>query len=288
MSWWGGGEIKPTPGVECLTLAILSSTLWPGSCPPSPGFAPWLIFIWISFAFTKYSVVTPNLPEATCLIALFIESPFFSVLNRSGSSPPSPVLDLPPILFIANARVVWASREIDPYDIAPVENLLTISDAGSTFFIGIGRRFSNSNRLLIVNIDLLWSLILSENSLNDSLEFILTAFWRLVIVFGDQACFSPLILKAYSPPTSKFVVSLFIKDDCEYLFIVSSFICRRVNPPIKVAVPGKYLSITSSEIPIASKIWAPQYDLRVDIPIFDIIFWIALPDAFIKLFSDTL
>ena len=34
-----GGEIKPTPGVECLILAIYLSTLWPGSCPPSPGFA---------------------------------------------------------------------------------------------------------------------------------------------------------------------------------------------------------------------------------------------------------
>ena len=31
------------------------------------------------------------------------------------------------ILFIAIARVVCASFEIDPKDIAPVENLLTIS-----------------------------------------------------------------------------------------------------------------------------------------------------------------
>ena len=33
--------MSPTPGVECLTSAIFSSTLCPGSCPPSPGFAPW-------------------------------------------------------------------------------------------------------------------------------------------------------------------------------------------------------------------------------------------------------
>ena len=81
----------------------------------------------MSFAFTRYSVVTPNLPEATCFIALFIESPFFKGINLSGSSPPSPVLDLPPILFIAKASVVCASLDIDPKDIAPVANLFTIS-----------------------------------------------------------------------------------------------------------------------------------------------------------------
>ena len=50
--------------------------------------------------------------------------------------------------------------------------------------------------------------------------------------------------------------------------------------------PGKYLFTTSSDIPIASNICAPQYDLRVEIPIFDIIFWIAFPDALIKLFYE--
>ena len=50
ISWWGGGEINPTPGVEFRTLAIQSSTLWPGNWPPSPGFAPCAILIWISLA----------------------------------------------------------------------------------------------------------------------------------------------------------------------------------------------------------------------------------------------
>ena len=45
MSWWGGGEIKVTPGVECLNFAISLVTLKPGSCPPSPGFAPCAILI---------------------------------------------------------------------------------------------------------------------------------------------------------------------------------------------------------------------------------------------------
>ena len=58
-------------------------------------------------------------------MALRRESPFGSGVKRRGSSPPSPVFDLPPIRFIAIASVVWASRLIDPNDIAPVENRLT-------------------------------------------------------------------------------------------------------------------------------------------------------------------
>ena len=69
---------------------------------------------------TRYSAVTPKRPEATCLIAERIESPFGSGLKRSDSSPPSPVFDLPPMRFMAMASVVCASREIEPYDIAPV------------------------------------------------------------------------------------------------------------------------------------------------------------------------
>ena len=40
MSWCGGGEIKPTYGVEFLVLAISGLTFGPGNCPPSPGLAP--------------------------------------------------------------------------------------------------------------------------------------------------------------------------------------------------------------------------------------------------------
>ena len=83
-------------------------------------------------ALDKYSVVTPNLPEATCLIREFIESPLGKGLNLEDSSPPSPVLDLPPRRFIAIASVVCASVDIEPSDMAPVANLFTISDTGST------------------------------------------------------------------------------------------------------------------------------------------------------------
>ncbi len=99
-------------------------TLWPGSCPPSPGLAPWAILIWMSSALTRYSLVTPKRPLATCLIDDRLESPSAIGRKRSGSSPPSPVLDLAPSRFIAIARVSWASCEIEPYDIAPVEKRL--------------------------------------------------------------------------------------------------------------------------------------------------------------------
>src|SRR5204863_9217765 len=116
MSWWGGGLMRPTPGVENRVLAIHGYTLWPGSWPPSPGLAPWAILIWRSSALTRYSLVTPKRAEATCLMALRRESPLASATYRAGSSPPSPVFDLPPRRFIAIARVSCASLLIDPYD----------------------------------------------------------------------------------------------------------------------------------------------------------------------------
>src|SRR6476620_5199169 len=99
MSWWGGGLIRPTPGVEWRVLAIHGYTLWPGSWPPSPGLAPCAILIWMSSALVRYSEVTPNRPDATCLIALRRSGS----CSRSLSSPPSPVLDRAPRRFIAIA-----------------------------------------------------------------------------------------------------------------------------------------------------------------------------------------
>ena len=58
--------------------------------------------------------MTPKRPEATCLIALFFDSPFGPGTNRAGSSPPSPVLLFPPIRFIASASASWASWLIEP------------------------------------------------------------------------------------------------------------------------------------------------------------------------------
>ena len=110
MSWCGGGEIRPTPGVEYRVLAIQGYTLPPGSWPPSPGLAPCAILICRSSALVRYSEVTPKRPDATCLIALRRSGSW----SRSGSSPPSPVFDLPPIRFMAMASVWCASIEIEP------------------------------------------------------------------------------------------------------------------------------------------------------------------------------
>src|SRR5882762_5685406 len=126
MSWCGGGEIRPTPGVEYLVFAIHGYTLFPGSWPPSPGLAPCAILICKSSALTRYSLVTPNRADATCLMALRRESPFASRVYLAGSSPPSPVFDLPPMRFIAMAIVSCASWLIDPYDMAPVANRRTM------------------------------------------------------------------------------------------------------------------------------------------------------------------
>jgi hypothetical protein len=140
MSWCGGGEINPTPGVEWRTLAMMLSTLCPGSWPPSPGLAPCAILICIMLELIRYSVVTPKRPDATCLMAERMESPLGSGLKRSASSPPSPVFDLPPMRFMATASVVCASRDMEPKLMAPVEKRRTILAAGSTSSSGTGLR----------------------------------------------------------------------------------------------------------------------------------------------------
>src|SRR5262249_45958305 len=116
MSWCGGGEISPTPGVAWRTFAIHGYTFGPGNCPPSPGFAPWAILICNSRALTRYTLVTPNRAEATCLIALFFESPLGNGTYRSGFAPPWLVLLLPPMRFIAIGSVSCASLLIEPSD----------------------------------------------------------------------------------------------------------------------------------------------------------------------------
>ena len=85
--------------------------------------------------------------------SLFVEVFLLTGLNRNGSSPPSPVLDFPPILFMAIAKVECASVEIDPNDIAPVENLLTIFCHGSTLSIEILflKGFISNKPLKVIN-----------------------------------------------------------------------------------------------------------------------------------------
>ena len=85
--------------------------------------------------------MTPNRPEATCLIALLR-----SVPKRSGFSPPSPQLDIVPRPLSASAIVSCASGESEPSDIAPPTKRLTIDSTGSTSSIGTGAPSRNAKR----------------------------------------------------------------------------------------------------------------------------------------------
>src|SRR5439155_24589372 len=49
-----------------------------GKLAASPGLAPWAILICSSSELTRYSIVTPKRPEATCLMALRRQSPLAS------------------------------------------------------------------------------------------------------------------------------------------------------------------------------------------------------------------
>ena len=164
MSWWGGGEIREMPGMEWRVLAITSSTLKPGSCPPSPGLAPWATLICISSAWTRYSVVTPKRPEATCLVLLQSGMPSYVSWKRLLSSPPSPVLLRAPSSFMANARASCASLLMAPNDMAPVTKCLTMSSTGSTLSMSMGLRLNpkKSRR----NIGRLFPSAILVNSLN--------------------------------------------------------------------------------------------------------------------------
>ena len=61
----------------------------------------------------------------------------FKTLKRAGSSPPSPLLLFPPILFIATAKTSCASLDKAPKLIPPVQNLLQIDSTLSTSSNGI-------------------------------------------------------------------------------------------------------------------------------------------------------
>src|SRR5204862_5035885 len=85
--------------------------------PPSPGLLPCAILICSSSADRRYAGVTPKRADATCLVRLPS-----AWLNRSGSSPPSPLLLRAPIWFIARATMRCASGDSAPTDIADAKN----------------------------------------------------------------------------------------------------------------------------------------------------------------------
>jgi len=111
--------------------------------------------IWICSALARYSAVTPNRPEATCLIFDFSTSPSLSSMflcdpvrasrgaqrfaRLDGREAPAVLAAFAGVRFaatrfIATASVVCASIEIEPCDIAPVEKTLDDLGGGLDFF----------------------------------------------------------------------------------------------------------------------------------------------------------
>ncbi len=84
--------------------------------------------------------MTPNRPDAICLIAEDALSPFDRGLARAGSSPPSPESLRAPMRFIAIDSVSCASGDSAPSEIPGVTSRLRISVMLSTSSIGIGLR----------------------------------------------------------------------------------------------------------------------------------------------------
>ena len=93
---------------------------------------PWAILICNWSALTRYSVVTPKRPLATCFMALRRLSPF-----SSGREPHRVLATLARVGLAAYAvhrdgQSLVRLLESEPSDIAPVVKRLTISRAGST------------------------------------------------------------------------------------------------------------------------------------------------------------
>ncbi|SKV41848.1 Uncharacterised protein [Mycobacteroides abscessus subsp. abscessus] len=148
--------------------------------------------------------MTPNRPDATCLMALRRQSPFSSGANRRGSSPPSPEFERPPKRFIAMASVSCASAEMEPKLIAPVEKRFTISLAGSTSSSGTGGRTPvlNFSRPRSEAIRSLWSSTSWVYSLNTEYWPVRVECCSLKTVSGLNRWYSPSRRHWYSPPTS--------------------------------------------------------------------------------------
>lgn len=119
-------------------FAITSLTLNPGSCPPSPGFAPWATLICISSAFTKYSADYAETSGGHLFDGGTEGETVFAGSETGGVFASFPVLLRPCILFIAIAIVSCASLLIEPKLMAPVTKRFMISLTGSTSSIGMG------------------------------------------------------------------------------------------------------------------------------------------------------
>ena len=139
MSWCGGGEISSTPGVELRTQPMYSSTLWPGSCPPSPGLEP-LRHLDLQVGGVAQVVYRHAEPAGRDLLHCGCCGNLRWRPACNGGSLPRPRLCCcgRRCGFIAIAIVSCASRLMEPRETAPVAKRFTISLAGSTSSRSIG------------------------------------------------------------------------------------------------------------------------------------------------------
>ena len=143
MSWWGGGLISDWPGWRAGATRCTPSPCGPGSWPPSPGLEPWAILISSCSARARYSAVTPNRADATCLIRA---SGRCAAGPRLGPVPGGILAALAGVRGTADAldpegqRPVRLRATARPTLIADTTNRRAIADAGSTVADRRGRR----------------------------------------------------------------------------------------------------------------------------------------------------
>ena len=186
--------------------------------------------------------------------------------KRFGSSPPSPVLDRPPIWFMAMASVSWLSCEMDPNDMAPVANRFTISDTGSTSSRGTAVLGSRSNlsrpRSCVLRT---CSSVKARYRSYSSRLFVRTAACNAAMLSAVLRCASPPSCSSRRWYCPVFGMSDRAPCACGPVWWYATA-CRRttsscsvakVAPWMRLVVPVKHTSITSSASPTASKICAP-------------------------------
>ena len=234
------------PGWACRSRAMRLVTLRPGSWPPSPGFEPCAILISSSSARFRYRGVTPKRADATCFTLLSCLTPSRSSYV-SGSSPPSPELDLAPTWFIAIARASCASGESAPSDIAVLTKRLTTSLAGSTSSSGTGCVHSLSR--ISSRSDCGWSMDdRRRHSPYASASPVCAAFCAARTARGLYAWCSPALRKRTRPWSA---------SGCGRPRLTRSMSSRSA-PPTRDGTAGKHISMTSAPRPSASRTSAPR------------------------------
>ena len=139
MSWCGGGEIRVTPGVAWRRRAISTGHLEAGQLAALAGLGTLRdLDLELAGSAFRYSAVTPNRPDATCLIGELALSPFGARREALLALAALAASALAPIRFMAMVSVSCASGDSAPSDMPGVTKRLRISVMLSTSSSGTG------------------------------------------------------------------------------------------------------------------------------------------------------